>query len=145
MASDATRQPREKLYMRKIVQTKKIVGPKELYGPLGAVGTDEDGDDIFFCVEAGNDADTEQCPVTRYFRKFVEASQYADYVKVKFRCVWLSEKGIYYDSKSNKRQLWIYFWWTDATEYGERPDPGRGYPEDRSSLVDYRPLAPDRQ
>ena len=101
--------------------------------------------EMIFCVEGSNDPNTEEAAVIEYYHNFDAAAGCADRLKQQFRCVWFCELGEYTTRTGSDRRCWVYFWWTDQTNLGSLPQRGWGYPEDRETLVPYRPSAPERR
>jgi hypothetical protein len=95
-----------------------------------------------FCVEWSNDPNS-SAPPHQYFDDFHDALAFAEARAKLFACIWFAEVGTYETSFGNKREDWIYWWWTEATGYGVADQCKRrwGYPFDYPrQLTAYMPL-----
>lgn len=98
-----------------------------------------------YCVEASDDPDTEEPAVCEHFETKKAALDFAERQMHRFRCVWVSVLAAYETRTGRSRTGHVYFWWTPATEFGELPSPGWGYPESAlSTLTEYSESLPSK-
>ena len=95
-----------------------------------------------FCVEFSNDPNT-QNPPCKKFETLQEAEVCFASKSGSFSCVWLAEIGEYETHFGNRRLDWMFFRWTEATDYGPVSQCERrwGYPADYlNQLHAYTPI-----
>jgi hypothetical protein len=98
-----------------------------------------------FAVECSNDPNCEEAAICRFFEDLREAQTFAEVQAQRFRAVWLCEIGFYETRQGLERTDWIYFWWSEGTNWGECSGRRMGYPCDyQSELTSYEPLV-DRE
>lgn len=102
---------------------------------------DDDGEVRFF-IEADYRSQPDTSAYQGYPENHKEAIQMFENLSGRYHCVWLAEYGRY-QAGNEWKNAWMYYKWTDATDWVDCVGRFTGYPDGDDPLSNYEAVHRD--